>query len=149
MAKGQSAQVYVVTGLVFFFGIVIGFKMVYDFMQKSADVRYEDFKVKLKADIKAVSVKQGAVTKVSYVLPYEGKELCFYQAGSTMPENRYIRQLITDGNNAFLLSGTNVRAFQVASVTVADGYHCFASAQGRVTFLLEGADNKALVRQSS
>ncbi|MFH1511309.1 MAG: hypothetical protein ABIF10_06465 [Candidatus Woesearchaeota archaeon] len=149
MKNAQSTQVYVIVGVIFFFGIVLGFKLVYDFIETSSDIRLMEFQSRLKADVSTISSKAGSVEKNSYTLPYQTDRVCFYDSAATgfLPNLQEVKSMIEEGKNVFLL-GSKFRSIRIERVRSPEAFYCINATRNTLQITLKGEGNYAMVSAS-
>lgn len=149
MKNAQSTQVYIIVGVIFFFGIVLGFKLVYDFIETSSDVRLMEFSARLKADVESISLKAGSIEKHEYPLPYQTSSVCFYDSTATgfLPNLQEVKSNIEEGKNVFLF-GSRLRSVRIERIKSPEAFYCINSTRNTLQLTLKGAGNSATVSPS-
>lgn len=135
--------------------LVIGYKYFIESKETMAQTDLILLKSKLTSDIKSISQDYGSSKKVSYSLP-SSAELCLFDLDkkdeilSNAEINSY--PLIKDSiqsdvkKNAFVLSNSIFESYYIGNLEINDPYfNCFKPVAGKVTFVVEGAGNKALI----
>ncbi|MCH8329442.1 MAG: hypothetical protein IIB81_03550 [Nanoarchaeota archaeon] len=135
--------------------LVIGYKYFNESKETMAQTDLILLKSKLTSDIKSISQDYGSSKKVSYSLPSQA-ELCLFDLDkkdeilSNAKINPY--PLIKDSinsdvkKNAFVLSDSIFESYYIGNIEINDPYFkCFKPVAGKVTFVIEGAGNKALI----
>jgi hypothetical protein len=152
MKRAQSTQVYVIIGIIFFFGIVLGFKLIYDFIETSSDVRLMEFNARLKGDVETISSKEGSVQRFTYNVPYQTRQVCFHDTTADMagriPDHPVMQSMIEEGKNIFLVGGYKVKSIRVDGIKAPTSFYCVNSTRNTVTLFLEGEGNRALIKKS-
>lgn len=135
--------------------LIMGYKYILgtkDTMEK-ADLAL--LKNNLISDIKAISSDYGSSKKVSYSLPYS-TELCLFDLSkkeiilANLPEsfNPLVRDSIQSNvqKNAFVVSSQIFESYNIGEIEMQEPYFkCFKPVAGKISFVIEGAGNKALV----
>lgn len=134
--------------------LVIGYKYFIESKETMAQTDLILLKSKLTSDIRSISQDYGSSKKVSYSLP-SSAELCLFDLDKKgqIPENELINYpLIKDSinsdvkKNAFVLSPSIFESYYIGNLEINDPYfNCFKPVAGKVTFVVEGAGNKALI----
>lgn len=112
-------------------------------------------KSKLTSDIEAISSDYGSSKRVSYSVP-ESAELCLFDLNkkdeilSNLPIdfNPLIKDSIQSDvkKNAFVLSNPIFESYYIGNIEINEPYFkCFKPIAGKVSFVIEGAGNKALI----
>lgn len=152
MRRAQSTQVYVVVGVIFFFGIVLGFKLIYDFLETSSDIKMMEFQTRLKADVETMGRKPGSVQSFSYVVPYRTDKVCFYDksaATGALPNNPLVKSLAEEGKNIFLLTGLKPRGIKVDRFSVPSVYECMNMTRNTLRLSLQGTATSVMIRPAT
>jgi hypothetical protein len=142
--------VYIIVGVIFFFGVVLGFKLVYDFIGTSSEMRLAEFQTRIKADAESASMKEGSVRKYLYTVPYQTDQVCFYDksAGSgTLPNDPALRAMIEENKNVFIVSGDKLRGISVPRLKTPAMYYCVNASDNNIEVTLAGKAGSALVRK--
>ncbi len=106
-------------------------------------------------DIKAISSDYGSSKKVSYSLP-DSAELCLFDLSkkdiilANLPEsfNPLIRDSIQSSvqKNALVVSTSVFESYNIGEIEIKEPYFkCFKPVAGKISFVIEGAGNKALI----
>jgi hypothetical protein len=149
MKNAQSTQVYVIVGVIFFFGVVLGFKLIYDFLQTSSDVRLMELQTRLRSDSEVARMKPGSVAKYSYSLPYQTDQVCFYDNSSrgAAPADPLVKTMLEEGKNVFLIGKLKTLGIKVEHLKAPSRYYCIKVNGNSVELFLEGQGSYALVRE--
>jgi hypothetical protein len=152
MKRAQSTQVYVIIGVIFFFGIVLGFKLIYDFIETSSDVRLMEFNARLSADAQEIGNKPGSVQRYTYNIPYQTDQGCFYDPSATyagiIPDHPVMKSMMEEGNNIFMVGGFKIKGVKVENIRAPTSYYCVNASRNTVTLFLEGGGGKATIKKS-
>lgn len=160
MLKSKRAQLNNVFIYVFAL-VVVGFIFIMGYNYITAtqeDITRTDLILledKLTSDIKAISSDYGSSRRVSYSVPGSA-ELCLFDLDkkdeilSNPPTdfNLLIKDLIESNvkKNAFVTSPSIFESYYLGDIEINEPYfHCFKSIAGKVSFVIEGAGNKALI----
>lgn len=135
--------------------LVIGYKYFIESKETMAQTDLILLKSKLTSDIRSISQDYGSSKKVSYSLP-SSAELCLFDLGkkdeilSNLPEN--FNPLVKDSiqgdvkKNAFVLSNSLFESYYIGNIEINEPYFkCLKPVAGKVSFVIEGAGNKALI----
>lgn len=155
--RGQLSRniiVYSVSILLIVIILVIGYRYFNESKETMTQTDMILLKTKLTSDIRSVSQDYGSSKKVSYSLP-SSAELCFVDLENKeqIPGNELINYpLIKDSiqsntkKNAFVLSDAIFESYYIGNIKIENSFFkCLKPSRGKVSFVIEGAGNKALI----
>ncbi|MCH8067368.1 MAG: hypothetical protein IIC69_02190 [Nanoarchaeota archaeon] len=160
MLKSKRAQLNNIFIYVFAL-VVIGFIFIMGYNYITAtqeDITRTDLillKDKLTSDIKAISSDYGSSRRVSYSVPGSA-ELCLFDLDkkdeilSNPPADfdLLIKDILESNvkKNIFVTSPSIFESYYIGDIEINEPYfHCFKPLAGKVSFVIEGAGNKALI----
>lgn len=155
--RGQLNNVFiyifalVVIGLIF----ILGYNYISTTRENIVKTDLILLKNKLISDIKAISSDYGSSKRISYSLP-ESTQLCLFDLNKkdeilgNLPAdfNLLIKDSIQSSveKNAFIISDAVFESYYVGDIEINEPYfNCFKPIAGKVSFIIEGAGNKALI----
>lgn len=155
--RGQLNNVFiyifalVVIGLIF----ILGYNYISTTRENIVKTDLILLKNKLISDIKAISSDYGSSKRVSYSLP-ESTQLCLFDLNKkdeilgNLPAdfNLLIKDSIQSSveKNVFIISDAVFESYYVGDIEINEPYfNCFKPIAGKVSFIIEGAGNKALI----
>jgi hypothetical protein len=134
--------------------LVIGYRYFNESKETMTQTDLILLKSKLTSDIRSISQDYGSSKKVSYSLP-SSAELCLLDLDKKgqIPENELINYpLIKDSinsdvkKNAFVLSDSIFESYYIGDIEIDKHFFkCLKPVAGKVSFIIEGAGNKALI----
>ena len=156
--RGQlSGNVFIYLFAIIIIGstLILGYKYISSTNENIKKTNLILLKNKLVFDIQSISPDYGSSKKVSYSIP-DSAELCLFDLDkkdeilSNEEMNSYL--LIKDSiesnvkKNAFVISTSIFESYYVGDIEINEPYfNCFKPVAGKVSFVVEGAGNKALI----
>ena len=135
--------------------LVMGYKYISGTKDTMAKTDLALLKNDIISDIKAISSDYGSSKKVSYSLP-DSAELCLFDLSkkdiilANLPEsfNPLIKDSIQSNmqKNAFVAGTSVFESYNAGEIEIKEPYFkCFKPVAGKISFVIEGAGNKALI----
>ena len=156
LKRGQVSNVFVYIFAIIVIGLILilGFKYILSTKENIVRTDFILLKNRITSDIKAISSDFGSSKKVSYSMPQQA-ELCLFDLDkeeliNNLPRN--FNPLVKDSiennvkKNAFVLGQDIFEIYYVGDIEINEPYFiCLKPIAGKVSFVIEGKGNKALI----
>jgi len=156
--RGQlSGNVFIYLFAIIIIGstLILGYKYISSTNENIKKTNLVLLKNKLVFDIETISSDYGSSKKVSYSIP-DSAELCLFDLDkkdeilSNEEMNSYL--LIKDSiqsnviKNAFVFGDSIFESYYIGDIEINEPhFNCFKPVAGKISFVVEGAGNKALI----
>ncbi|MCH8003032.1 MAG: hypothetical protein IH934_00235 [Nanoarchaeota archaeon] len=156
--RGQlsgNVFIYIFAVVVIALILILGYKYISGTKENIVKTDLILLKNRLTSDIRAISSDFGSTKRVSYSIPGQ-TELCLIDLDrkneilSNLPSN--FNPLIKDSiesnvkNNAFVFNEVIFESYYIGDIEINEPYFkCFKPVGGKISFVVEGLGNKALI----
>lgn len=152
---GGNVFIYLFAIIIIGSTFILGYKYITSTNENIKKTNLVLLKNKLVSDIEAISSDYGSSKKISYSIPGSA-ELCLFDLDKkeeildNLPIN--FNQLIKDSiesnvkKNAFVFGDSIFESYYIGDIEINEPYfNCFKPVVGKISFVVEGTGNKALI----